>query len=291
MFPRDTTLTVSLKRKLVHLLDHPGGRRVLGKISTHLAKRDVGEDVEVFYDGHLWVHRVGTYFFPDGRMFNYFANSFKLWKGLTAQYLFDATDYWFRHDRPQPGDIVFDIGAGHGEDTLAFSQTVGDTGRVFAIEAHPQSYELLETFCRLNHLSNTTALNLAVMDKAGEISMVESHDWRAHSVAFGGSLGDIRVPATTIDQICDKQGIDHIDFLKMNIEGAERYALIGMESMIRRTKSMCIACHDFIADRELGEHYRTRTFVQQFLADHGFRFESYPEDSRDFVRFHLYAFR
>jgi FkbM family methyltransferase len=283
---------MSLKRNIAHFLDRNGGRAILAKITTSLARRELGGDVDVFHDGRLWIHRVNSTFFPDDRKFCYYGSSFKEWAELPTKYVKDAEDYYLRHYQPHRGDVVFDIGAGRGEDTFAFSRAVGSTGRVVAIEAHPASYELLETFCRLNKLENTSLLNLAVMDKQGEISMVESNDWRAHAVATEGASSNISVASRTIDQICSELlDIKHIDFLKMNIEGAERYALVGMESMIESTKAVCVACHDFLADRGLDGHYRTKQFVETFLVKHGFRTVSYPTDPRDFVRCHVFAFR
>jgi FkbM family methyltransferase len=283
---------MSLKRTIVNSLDRTGGRTILAKITTSLARRELSGDVDVFHDGRLWIHRVNSTFFPDDRKFCYYGSSFKAWAELPAGYFKDAEDYYLRHYQPRRGDVVFDIGAGRGEDTIAFSRAVGSTGRVVAIEAHPATYELLETFCRLNNLENTSLLNLAVMDKQGEISMVEADDWRANAVAADDAPGNIKVAARTIDQICNELlDVKHIDFLKMNIEGAERYALVGMESMIGSTKALCIACHDFLADRGLDEHYRTKHFVEEFLVNQGFRIVSYPEDPRDFVRCHVFAFR
>lgn len=283
---------MSLKRSIATLLDRKGGRTILAKVATSLARQALGRDVAVFHDGRLWVHSMDSTFFPDDRRFCYYGSSFRQWVDLPTRYFRDAEDYWFRHDEPHKGDVVFDIGAGRGEDTIAFSRAVGGTGRVVAIEAHPRSYELLETFCRLNQLTNTTALNLAVMDKRGEVSMVESDDWRANAVTVDGTPGSVTVAAMTLDQICDERlYIKHVDFLKMNIEGAERYALLGMESMIESIKAMCIACHDFLADRGMSEDYRTKRFVETFLQSHGFKIASYPEHPLDFVRCHVFAFR
>lgn len=282
---------MSLKRRIIRFLDRKGGRGLLANAATLLARCELGDEVEVFYDGHLWIHRVNSVFFPDDRQFCYYRSSFRDWGQLPAKYIEDAEDYWFRHYRPQPGDTVFDIGAGRGEDTFAFVRAVGDTGRVVSIEAHPLSYQLLEAFCRLNQLSNSTPLNLAVMDKPGEISMIESDEWYAHAVDVDGASGNTRIVSRTLDQICGELDITKIDFLKMNIEGAERYALIGMESMIASTKCICIACHDFMANRGLGEHYRTKQYVETFLGNHGFKIVSHPEDPRDYVRCHVFAFR
>lgn len=282
---------MSLKRNIINFLDRRGGRSLLAKLTTSVARRELGNAATVFHNGRLWIHHINSTFFPDDQKFCYYGSSFSDWAELPKKYIADAEDYWFRHYKPQSGDVVFDIGAGRGEDTIAFSRAVGGKGRVVAIEAHPLSYELLEAFCRLNQLNNTSPLNLAVMDKQGEISMIESEDWRAHAIDASGASNNSKISAETLDQICVDQNIKHIDFLKMNIEGAERYALVGMKSIINSTKSICIACHDFMADRGLGEHYRTRLFVERFLADNGFKTVSYPEDPRDFVRCHVFAFR
>ena len=283
---------MSLKRNIANFLDRRGGRGLLARITTSLARRELGNDVRVFHDGRLWIHFANSTFFPDERRFCYYGSSFREWAELPAKYIRDAQDYWFRQYQLREGDVVIDVGAGRGEDTFAFSKAVGPGGRVVAVEAHPLSYELLETFCRLNRLENTSLLNLAVMDKRGEISMLESADWRANAVAVDAAPGSIKVPSRTLDEICNELlSIRRIDFLKMNIEGAERYALLGMESMVQSTKAMCIACHDFLADRGLGEHYRTKQFVEEFLVDRGFRTVSYQEDPRDFVRCHVFASR
>lgn len=282
---------MSLKRNIVNFLDREGGRALLGKVTTYLARRELGREVRVFHDGRLWIHHVNSTFFPDDRRFRYYGSSFKDWAELPSRYMRDAEDYWFRRYHPREGDTILDVGAGRGEDSFAFSRAVGSSGRVVAIEAHPQTYELLEGFCRLNRLENTSLLNVAVMDKQGEISMVESDDWRANAVATDETSGDVRVTATTIDRICSELVIKRVDFLKMNIEGAERYALPGMKSMLGSTTAICVACHDFLADRGLGESYRTKQFVEQFLVGHGFRTVSYPEDARDYVRCHVFAFR
>jgi FkbM family methyltransferase len=283
---------MSLKRTIIDLLDHKGGRTLLGKITTLRARRELGSDVEVLHDGRLWIHRSNSMYFPDDRKFCYHGTSFRNWSELPTAYFENAQDYYLRHYRLREGDVVFDVGAGRGEDTLAFSRAVGQGGRVIAIEAHPLSYELLEAFCRLNRLENVSPINLAIMDKRGEISMVESDNWRANAVSMDDPGGNIKVPARTLDEVCrELLGVQHIDFLKMNIEGAERYALAGMESIVRSTNAMCIACHDFLGDRGLGEHYRTRQFVEGFLADHGFTTVSYPDDPRDYVRCHVFASR
>ena len=73
------------------------------------------------------------------------------------------------------------------------------------------------------------------------------------------------------DDLAAQHGIERIDFLKMNIEGAERWALPGCARALRRARFVCIAAHDFRAARGEGDEFRTLDFVKEFLAARGFR--------------------
>ncbi|MFI5096536.1 MAG: FkbM family methyltransferase [Candidatus Acidiferrales bacterium] len=207
-------------------------------------------------------------------------------------YVSDAKDFWLQHYSPREGDVIVDVGAGRGEDTLTFSRAVGRTGRVIAIEAHPLSFAFLKSFCRLNRLANVTSLHLALMDKPGTVRIAESESsWMENAIECGEGSSGVPVQAVTFDSVCKEQGLKDIAFLKMNIEGAERYALPGMEPVLPRIRQICVACHDFRADMGHGEQFRTRAFVEQFLTAHGFRVASRWDDPRDYVRDHVFGLR
>jgi FkbM family methyltransferase len=283
-------LKSTLKNWLVQLLDRPGGRFFLGMLKTWLERRHTGTDIRFSYYNGIWVHRIGLYGYPDGpKLSNYNRHS----ADLADQYLANAKEFWFKYYRPQKGDVIFDVGAGRGEDTLAFSREVKETGRVIAIEGNPGSFEILKYFCDLNRLTNVTLLQVAVMDKPGIVSMTLSEDWQENGVV-GVQNNDsprVDVQAQTLSEICFTQGINKINFLKMNIEGAERFALIGLEPVIPRIETLCVACHDFLADKGYGEQFRTRGLVEYFLIEHGFKIFSRPNDPRDFVRNHIFGLR
>ncbi len=271
----------------MRFFDRPGYRLILGYLATQIARRKLGADVEIFYD-KLWVHRLGSHYYPDGTKLS----DVRFRQDLAENYISTAKDYWFYYFQPQKGDIVIDVGAGRGEDILAFSQAVGGNGNVIAVEAHPLSFKFLECFCRLNRLTNTFPLHASVMDKSGTVSMIEvKENWQANFVDFNGQSGSIEVSAATLDEICEMLAVKEVAFLKMNIEGAERYALLGMKQLIHRTQAICVACHDFMADSGLGEHFRTRAFVEQFLIEHGFKVFSRPNDSRNYIRDIVYGQR
>lgn len=283
---------MSYKRKLIHFLDRPGGRFLLGKIATHFVRRMTGIDLEILYANGLWTHRVGPDFIPDSLKFDYKSPVFATWKSVADQRIADTNYYWLQHYHPQDGDVIVDVGAGRGEDTLTFSRRVGGRGRVIAIEAHPFSFAILKSFCQLNRLTNVTALHLALMDKPGTVRIAESESsWMEHAIDYSQGSSGIEVPANTLDEVCRRQGLREIAFLKMNIEGAERDALCGMESVISGVRQICVACHDFRSEHGDGEHYRTRDFVEKFLVKHGFTLAPRRDDPRDYVRDHVFGVR
>jgi FkbM family methyltransferase len=160
---------------------------------------------------------------------------------------------------------------------------------VIAIEAHPIIFDHLRRFCELNRLNNVVPIHTAVMDVPGIVQIHDGEFWQFNTVRTAGSGTQVR--ATTLDNLRNEQQLDNIDFLKMNIEGAEIRALQGMKDTIANVQNICVCCHDFRADRGHGEEYRTRDFVSEFLTENGFSVSRRTLDSRDFVRDHVFGIR
>ncbi len=195
---------------------------------------------------------------------------------------------WCWDYRPKAGDVVIDIGAGIGEETVAFSKMVGPTGRVISIEAHPETFSALVATVERSKLDNVTLLNCAVADKNGSIQ-IGTADCHVASSIFQGA--GTTVPAKTLDSIVDQLGLGDIAFIKMNIEGAEKLAIRGMDAVIWRLSATCISCHDFVADLQHDEQFRTKSEVLAALRAHGFRIRSRDDHPECWVRDYLYAAR
>jgi len=255
-----------------------------------------GVDIEILWDG-MWIRRVGTYFFPDPDMLLTPQPKWQRWATQAEKHLRDADDYWFHVYKPKPADIIVDIGGGRGEDVLAFSRAVGADGRVWAIEPHPVSFQILQKFCALNELANVTALNFACIDGAcvdrpARLQIETMPVWESSYVRDGERTPTSHpVEGVTFDSLCERYGIDRIDFLKMNIEGAERTALPGCRNALQRARNVCIAAHDFRAARGEGEAFRTLAFVREFLTAAGFRLVTRDDDPRYYVPYHLHGVR
>jgi hypothetical protein len=101
----------------------------------------------------------------------------------------------------------------------------------------------------------------------------------------------VLVPATTIPDLVVKHHLDRIDFLKMNIEGAELPALRGAREVLPMVRHAAIGCHDFLADQTGDESYRTEALVHALFAEAGFTVTPRDDDPRPWAADYLFASR
>ena len=270
---------MTYRRALIRALDRPGGRPILAAVINRLAQRHAPR-VRVYFRSGMWMHQENDVTFVDSPTLDYHPLVFPTWANELDRTIANATDSWFHAYKPRPGDFIMDAGAGKGEDTIVFSRAVGPTGRVLSIEAHPVTFRCLRLFCELNHLHNVATANFAVIDCARPVAIESQKGWQANRIVTIDAKDSLQVPALSLDELVARDGVRHIDFLKMNIEGAEALAIQGMEHTLRITKALCISCHDFRADNGEGEFFRTKHLVQDAVERAGFRIISCDADPR-----------
>lgn len=233
--------------------------------------------VRVQHEDGLWIHR-----HPDGVVV------YRQIYTVTPSQLAEITaDIFFHTYTPGPGDVVVDVGAGVGTEVLSLSERVGARGRVVAIEASPSAFGCLESCVRLNALGNVEPEFCAAFETNGSVVITDDGDSIGNHINSG--VG-VEVPARRLDDLLREKGIEKVDFLKMNIEGAETGALAGMPELLRATEHVAISCHDFIADRTGDDAFRTRTQIIATLRDAGFHVST-RHDRREFVAYTVYGDR
>jgi len=256
----------------LHFLERIGQYRLLYAL-IYLMYRIKGRNirkVKFWKDLGAWEFKIDNdYFFSSGPGwaydYNYLKKQFEASVG--AQYL------------PKEEDCVIDVGAGVGEELLIFSRLVGEKGKVFAIEAHPKTFKALQVNCKLNNINNATLLNVAVSDKPGRIFIEGARN------ALVNKVNNIEVPdateveAITIEQLVDRHGISRINFMKVNIEGAEQLLIKGIGKAISKIDNMAISCHDFRYVTEGNEFFKTKAIVLDFLDNNGFDYVTRLTDS------------
>jgi len=242
------------------LLDQRGIRSVLGPVCSSVARHQKRGVKQIFFDDGVWMHETETGYFAYHQPF----------LRLDLKLLDEAArENFFWKYQPRPGDVVMDIGAGVGEETLSFSRAVGPSGKVICIEAHPRTYHCLEKLVQYNALANVSCIHRAIADRDDAAAMIDES-----ATYLGNRLSTMRgkpVRTTSVDALHRELGLGRIHFLKMNIEGAERLAIRGMAEILKQTEVFCISCHDFLAERSGDDSLRTKKEVRHFLEGNGIR--------------------
>lgn len=132
-------------------------------------------------------------------------------------------------------DTVLDIGANIGYFTLLFARLVGEHGKVFAFEPHPVNFGLLKKNICINNYSNVILNQKAATNKTGVVELFlhrKSHG--GHSLYKGRYTNtSTKVEAIRLDDYF-KNYDGKIDFIKMDIEGSEGEAFLGMLSLLKK---------------------------------------------------------
>lgn len=144
--------------------------------------------------------------------------------------------------RVKPGMAVVEIGANVGFFTLLLSGLTGAGGRVLAFEPDPENFRLLEKNASANCRTNITCRCAAVSEKAGSIKLFLSGENRGDHRIYdcGDGRPCVEIPAVPLDQELGAGG--RADFIKMDIQGAEYKALLGMENTISNSPGLAMLC-------------------------------------------------
>jgi FkbM family methyltransferase len=138
--------------------------------------------------------------------------------------------------KAKAGDYVIDAGGGWGDTALYFAHEVGEAGRVYAFEFTPDSLEVLYRNLDLNaRLSQRIkVVPRALWERSGEVLIYYPHG-PATTVAVDQTdrQDTLQVSTLSIDDFVKEEKVPRVDFIKMDIEGAELSALQGAEDTIR----------------------------------------------------------
>ncbi len=161
---------------------------------------------------------------------------------LAREHIWEALETQLVKDEIHEGDTVLDIGANIGYYTLLFSRIVGEKGRVFSFEPDPTNFALLERNVATNGCANVTLVQKAVSNKTGETLLYLSRANRGDHRIYRSIDEDreaIVIRATTLDAFFGGWR-DKINFIKMDIQGAEGAALEGMTHLLEGNRHVKI---------------------------------------------------
>ena len=179
-------------------------------------------------------------------------------------------EIYFRNYRPRAEDVVVDIGAGLGTEIVRLA-AIEPNLRYVAVEIQPWVYECLcLTLAQLP--GGYVPFGLAIGEGA-EVGITPTRQGDDASILGGGP-----VPVTMVSwsDFTRKHGLDRIDLLKMNVEGAEADLLDHID--LEKVRRVIVNVHDFRADRGEDPRFRTRTRVEDRLRSSDFVLTAVEED-------------
>ena len=182
----------------------------------------------------------------------------------------------------QPGDVCIDVGAAAGIYTLALSRLAGPTGRVHSIEPLPFANLQLARLLNVGRAANVRQHAMALSTEpgvdimsvpVGRFGLVTGRsflDRRAGgpdpNTEFPGRAA-IMVTVDTLDALCAREGIDRLDFVKIDVEGAELEVLEGGRQVIQTLQPAMLV---EIEARHAARYERTTDDVTEWMLARGY---------------------
>ena len=145
----------------------------------------------------------------------------------------------------RPGGTFVDVGANEGYFSVLAARLLGPSGRVIAVEPQRRLRPVIERNLELNGLTNVTIHECAVSDADGEARLHLTPDTITGSSGLA-QMTRYRVPTTTVhtvtlETLLADAGVEHVDLMKMDIEGFEHEAILGSPDVFRRGRIGTIA--------------------------------------------------
>lgn len=185
---------------------------------------------------------------------------------------------------------IFDVGACEGEDSIRYGRRFPNAS-LYAFEPLPENQRLAKANIERYSACNVELIGTALSDRSGETvlhvssgrpeDLFAGEDWN-----YGNKSSSLLQPASpepmygwitfcetalvatdTLDSFCERRGIRKIDFLHMDVQGAEHLVLVGASRMLSRTTAIWLE----VTERALYQGQHTRAEIKAFLTKHGFR--------------------
>jgi FkbM family methyltransferase len=152
---------------------------------------------------------------------------------------FENTERSFVERFLRPGMTMLDIGAHHGYYTLLASRKVGPSGLVLAVEPSPRERKRLRLHLRMNRCKNVQVESRALGEAEGtaELYLVRGSETGCNSLRAPNIAQDterLSVSVECLDRVLQDHGIEHVDLIKLDVEGAELSALRGARQLLSK---------------------------------------------------------
>jgi FkbM family methyltransferase len=192
----------------------------------------------------------------------------------------------------RPGLTCIDVGAAGGAHLLVMARRVGPKGRVLGIEPRPNSLRALGVITRLAGVADRTRLcQVALAESRGTLPLripsivpTRAHlpgttDDRAGTAALAKlPHRKLEVATRRLDALVEELGLDRVDVIKLDVEGAELAALAGAGGTLDRHRPLVLVEAD---DLHQARYDATAQDVVDAVVEHGYDVYRYRRGALD----------
>lgn len=182
----------------------------------------------------------------------YFSTTYNDLKFRSVDPLYNVVpdfDFYQNFYKVKDNDVIIDAGSNCGYLALLFSKLSGKNGKVFAFEPDKFNIDCIVENINLNSdLENTIVIeDLLIWNKNTEIDFYEAGTVGSSAVWIPENAILVKKKAITIDSWVQENNIKKLDFIKMDIEGAEIEAIEGCLETIKTLKpNFAIASYHWV---------------------------------------------
>lgn len=187
--------------------------------------------------------------------------------------------------------VLFDVGACEGEDSIRYARSF-PRSRVFSFEPLPANQAQVRANFSKYQVANVELIPFALADRSGSATFHVSAGEPAEKFAgeawnYGNKSSSLLAPADpaapmhgwitfpetaivdcdTLDEFCASRRIDRIDFIHMDVQGAEHLVLAGAARMLPAITAIWLE----VAECEIYKGQKLRSEIEAFLRSHGFK--------------------
>ena len=176
------------------------------------------------------------------------------------------------------GMVCLDIGANIGYYACLEANAVMEDGMVYAIEASPKNFQMLQKNVGLQKNSNIESFNFACGDEEGKVTFLTSDRSNWSKILDDDTIFEYKdkiifednVEQKTIDSFINEKKINRIDLIRMDTEGYEYKILKGMKKTIAKFKPLIsFELHRNVLGKEKTES------ILNFLKEQGYEVKYY----------------
>lgn len=159
-----------------------------------------------------------------------------------------------------PGSVVFDIGANIGAHTLGLARSVGPAGRVFAFEPADFAFAKLKHNLDLNpELESRTRAHqiLLAAEPSAPLPQMIYASWPllpkepVHPKLRGRLLATSNARVDTLDRFVEREGLDRLDLIKIDVDGHEYPVLRGgVRTLARFQPTLLMELSPYVHDEQ-----------------------------------------